>query len=61
MSPTTTEWKNLLHFRDYLISHPEEAKQYKELKKTASEDNPANGTKYRELKDPLIRKILDSK
>jgi GrpB-like predicted nucleotidyltransferase (UPF0157 family) len=52
------EWEDLLAFRDYLTNHPEEAKKYEDLKKKASVEVEEDGAKYRELKDPLFKKIL---
>jgi GrpB-like predicted nucleotidyltransferase (UPF0157 family) len=44
--------------RDYLRSHPEEAKKYGELKEKAADESNEVGEKYRMLKDPMIRQIL---
>lgn len=52
------EWKDLLHFRDHLRQHPEEAKKYGDLKKQAAEEVNEDGAKYRELKGPVFVKIL---
>ena len=52
------EWKNLLSFRDYMKNHPEEAQKYSDLKKKAAEEVNEDGSKYRELKDPLFKEIL---
>jgi GrpB-like predicted nucleotidyltransferase (UPF0157 family) len=55
---TSQEWKDLIFFRDYLRTHPEEAKKYAELKEKAANESKEVGEKYRMLKDPMIRKIL---
>jgi len=59
MSPECREWKEMLYFRDYLKAHPEEAKLYADLKKNASEEVNEEGEKYRALKAPFFKKILE--
>lgn len=56
--PESKEWKELIAFRDYLRTHPEDAKLYGELKKQAAEGVNEDGEKYRALKQPLFDKIL---
>jgi GrpB-like predicted nucleotidyltransferase (UPF0157 family) len=58
LDPHCQEWKDLLALRDYLRAHPQEAKEYEELKRKAVVDSNADGKKYRMIKDPHIRKIL---
>ena len=55
--PENTEWKEFIEFRDYLKAHPEEAHEYAEIKRKAATDSNHEGKKYRELKDPVIKKI----
>jgi GrpB-like predicted nucleotidyltransferase (UPF0157 family) len=57
--PESQDWKDLIFLRDYLRSHPEEAKKYGELKEKAASESNEVGEKYRMLKDPLIREILE--
>jgi GrpB-like predicted nucleotidyltransferase (UPF0157 family) len=57
--PESQDWKDLIFLRDYLRSHPEEAKKYGELKEKAANASNEVGEKYRMLKDPLIREILE--
>jgi GrpB-like predicted nucleotidyltransferase (UPF0157 family) len=57
--PESQDWKDLIFLRDYLRSHPEEAKKYGELKEKAANESNEVGEKYRMLKDPLIREILE--
>ena len=58
------EVKNNLGFRDYLRSHPEEAEEYSQIKKLASEEAKKFSTKdemrdtYGKVKEALIQKIL---
>lgn len=53
------EWKNLLLFRDYLRSHPEDANTYAELKKEAAEQFNEDGSAYRKKKAPFFMDILE--
>jgi len=59
MSPEGREWKEMLYFRDYLKAHPEEVTIYADLKKAASEEVKEEGERYRALKAPFFKKILD--
>lgn len=59
MSIETKDWKEMLGFRDYLRSHLIEAQEYAELKQKAAQEVNEDGAKYRELKGPIFRKILD--
>ncbi|MFA5930808.1 MAG: GrpB family protein [archaeon] len=52
------EKEKALMFRDYLISHPKEKKQYSLLKKKASSLHSSNGLKYAKFKYNFIVKIL---
>lgn len=56
--PASKDWKDLIAFRDYLRSHPKEAKKYADLKKKAAIEANEDGAKYRKLKEPLFKKIL---
>jgi len=53
------EWKEMLVFRDYLRSHPKEAQEYAELKQKAVQEADEDGAKYRKLKGPIFKKILN--
>jgi 3-dehydroquinate dehydratase/shikimate dehydrogenase len=53
----STEWKDLIHFRDYLRNHPEALQEYAELKKQAATKANHDGEHYRKLKDPFFKKI----
>ena len=50
--------KNDLFFRDYLINHPETAKQYDELKRTLAAEYPDDRKKYTKSKNEFIESIL---
>lgn len=58
--PQNSEWKEFLSFRDYLRDHPKEAEEYAELKKKAALEANEEGEKYRKIKEPIFKKILDS-
>lgn len=55
--PENDEWKNFLGLRDYLIKHPKELKEYAEVKRMAVLEANQNGEKYRNIKDPILKKI----
>ncbi len=55
--PESSEWKNLIDFRDYLRNHPQEAKEYAEMKQLASTEANNIGEHYRKLKEPMFQKI----
>jgi GrpB-like predicted nucleotidyltransferase (UPF0157 family) len=61
MSPESEELQDMLFFREYLKSNPEEAKIYAEIKKRASVEAHENGTLYRKLKEPFMREILQKR
>ncbi|SHJ89575.1 GrpB domain, predicted nucleotidyltransferase, UPF0157 family [Clostridium amylolyticum] len=48
-----------LNFRDYLIAHPNEAKNYQNLKKELSEKFKFNIDKYNKGKDSYIKDIIN--
>lgn len=55
--PESSEWKGLIGFRDYLRTHPEEVREYAELKQQAALESNQEGALYRKIKEPIIRKI----
>ncbi|MBY0529024.1 MAG: GrpB family protein [Rhabdochlamydiaceae bacterium] len=55
--PESSEWKELIGFRDYLRDHPEAVEEYAALKKHAAEEANQMGDRYRKLKDPIFKKI----
>ncbi len=58
--PENNEWKEFIGFRDYLRTHPEEAKKYAEIKQKAALEANHDGEKYRKLKEPIF-KMINSK
>lgn len=55
--PENSEWKNFLRFRNYLRDHPQEAQEYAKLKERAALEANGEGEKYRQLKEPIFKKI----
>ena len=55
--PESQEWKELLGFRDYLRTHPQEAQEYADLKKKAASEADQDGETYRKLKAPMFKKF----
>ena len=55
--PESSEWKELVGFRDYLRNYPKEAEEYAELKRKAAMEANQDGEKYRKLKEPIFKKI----
>jgi len=53
-----TAWKNQLFFRDYLIEHEEERKQYAELKSVLVQEFADQREEYTERKGDFIAYIL---
>lgn len=55
--PESSDWKGLIHFRDYLRTHPEAVQEYAELKKQAALEANQKGELYRKIKEPIFKKI----
>jgi GrpB-like predicted nucleotidyltransferase (UPF0157 family) len=56
---TGEQWKNNLLFRDYLKNHPDQLRQYADLKKNLVVLHPDDRTTYTNKKAPFIQKIID--
>lgn len=52
------EWNNVIKFRDYLWTHPEEVKKYANLKKIAAKQANEIREVYMEIKSPLIEEMV---
>ena len=59
MDNTSFEWKKHILFRDYLIQHPSEAKQYSKLKKKLASEFEFDRGKYTDGKDEFIQRIIE--
>ncbi len=59
--PESSEWENLIGFRDYLREHPEEGLEYAELKRKAALEANHEGEKYRKIKEPMFKKARQKK
>jgi len=55
----SNDWKGLIAFRDHLKTNPKDAEEYSELKRKAALLSDQDGEKYRILKNPMFKKILD--
>ncbi|MCL5784847.1 MAG: GrpB family protein [Patescibacteria group bacterium] len=53
------EWDNVIVFRGYLRTHPEEVKKYSEIKKIAAEKANENREVYIKIKSPLIDEMVE--
>ena len=56
----SNDWKGLIAFRDHLKTNPKDAEEYSELKRKAALLSDQDGEKYRTLKSPMFKKILDN-
>ncbi|MBU4491690.1 MAG: GrpB family protein [Euryarchaeota archaeon] len=56
--PTSGYWKAHILFRDYLLTQPEAAEEYKRLKRELAEQFPKDRDAYRAGKQEFIKKIL---
>lgn len=52
------DWKEMVSFRDYLRTHPEDVQQYAKIKEKASELSNQDAKTYMEIKAPIILDIL---
>ncbi len=59
MNNTHYEWKKHIAFRDYLRTHPKEAKQYSDLKKSLEQQFKEDRESYTESKSEFIAGILE--
>ncbi len=53
----SSEWKELIGFRDYLRNHPGELQEYSKMKRQAAMEANHDGERYRKLKEPMFKKI----
>ena len=52
------DWKEMIAFRDYLKTHPEDFKRYMEVKKRAVKEASQDKDIYMRIKEPLIKEII---
>ena len=57
--PESSDWKNLIGFRNYLICHPTKAEEYAEIKRNAAIEANQDGEKYRKLKEHTFKNAHD--
>jgi len=58
VEPTSKHWVEKIIFRDYLISHPEVAKEYEQLKIKLAGQHTFDREKYTNAKGEFVNKIL---
>ena len=58
MDRTTDEWRKHIRFREYLLSHPSDAKEYEQIKLALAEKYEKDRGKYTEEKGKFILEIL---
>ena len=58
-APESHNLWNRIHFRDYLIKHPEVAKRYEELKKSLANKYKHERVAYRIAKTDFVKEITD--
>lgn len=59
IEPTAPRWKSRILFRDYLIKHPEAAREYEQLKIKLAEEHMHHREQYTDAKTKFINTILD--
>jgi GrpB-like predicted nucleotidyltransferase (UPF0157 family)/RimJ/RimL family protein N-acetyltransferase len=52
------QWRNKIIFRDYLLSHPEIAKEYEQLKNKLAREHTIDREKYTDAKLDFINRVL---
>src|SRR3990167_2536994 len=57
--PTSKHWEGKIVFRDYLISHPEVAKEYEQLKIELAQQHTFDREQYTDAKGEFVKKIID--
>lgn len=58
VEPSSKHWLGKIRFRDYLIAHPEVAREYEAMKKQLAEQYTHDREKYTEEKSDFVNKIL---
>jgi len=60
VEPTSKHWGGKIYFRDYLIAHPEIAKEYQQLKTQLAQQYTYDREEYTSAKGDFINKVLKS-
>ncbi len=58
VEPTSRHWSAKIFFRDYLIAHPEIAKEYEQLKIQLAQQHTFDREQYTEAKGAFVNKVL---
>ena len=56
--PTSKHWMERILFRDYLIAHPETAKEYEQLKIKLAQEHTFDREQYTAAKADFVKKVL---
>lgn len=56
---TSKHWEGKILFRDYLISHPEVAKEYEQLKIKLAQQHTFDREQYTNAKGEFVKKVLE--
>lgn len=59
VEPTSRHWVDKIRFRDYLISHPEAAKEYEQLKIKLAQQHTLDREEYTNAKAEFVKRILE--
>ena len=54
------DWIEILKFRDYLLTHPIEIKEYEKIKRKAIEQANGEGSAYRKIKERFILEVINT-
>lgn len=58
VEPTSKHWSGKINFREYLIAHPEIAKEYQALKMKLAQQYTYNREEYTNAKGEFVNRIL---
>ena len=59
VEPTSKHWEGKILFRDYLVSHPEVAKEYEQLKIKLAQQHTFDREQYTDAKGDFVQKVLE--
>lgn len=58
VEPTSNHWEEKILFRDYLIAHPDVAKEYEQLKIQLAQQHTVDREQYADAKSEFVKKVL---
>jgi GrpB-like predicted nucleotidyltransferase (UPF0157 family) len=59
VEPNSKHWINKINFKDYLIAHPETAREYAELKTNLAKKYKYDREQYTEAKSEFVNRVLE--